>query len=231
MLRVENVHGGYGQVRILHGVDLTLDKGEIVTVLGANGSGKSTLMKAIAGVVRSDVGRIELNGRELTALLSHERADGGLSFVPQSRNAFASLTVHENLQLAAERFDPGAYGLAFEVFPQLAEYRNRRAGHLSGGGRQMLGIAMGLLAKPTLLILDEPTAALSPKMADIILDTVATKIKPRGIAVLMVEQRVREALTITDRVYVMAQGKVVKTGAARDFGVGELAELFLAGRH
>lgn len=229
VLAVENLLAGYGKTRILNGVSLSVEPHEIVTILGANGSGKSTLLKAIAGVVDIMGGRVTFGGDRIDGMSSYRIAETGISFVPQTNNAFPSLTVEENLQLAAGGRKAESWKVAYEIFPQLTDYRDRRAGLLSGGGRQMLGISMGIVAEPRLLMLDEPTAALSPKMAHTILDTVISEIRPRGIPVLMVEQRVTEALAIADRAYVMAQGRVVREGSADSFSQEALAEMFLSG--
>jgi branched-chain amino acid transport system ATP-binding protein len=229
-LEVSNVRAGYGEGDILKDVSVCLEKHEIVAIVGANGCGKSTLLKAIGGVVKTKSGSISFQGKPIQGKAPHEISAQGLSYVPQSANVFPSLTVEENLLIAAGKsLRQKQKDEVYEIFPQLAGYRKRRAGLLSGGGRQMLGIGMGLMSDPRLLLLDEPTAALSPLAAQTILDTVANEIHSRGVGVLIVEQRVQEVLKIAQRAYVMADGKVVKEAPASSLTDDTLIELFLGG--
>jgi len=231
ILEVVDVTAGYGEADILKRVTLALRSDEIVAIVDANGSGKSTLLKSIAGLVRAKAGSIKFEGRRIDSWRAHEISSAGLSYVPQFANTFPSLTVEENLLIAARarrrkaRRQDEVYG----IFPQLIDYRKRRAGLLSGGGRQMLGIAMGLMSGPSLLLLDEPTAALSPLVTQMILDKIAEEILPRGVGVLIVEQRVKEVLKIAKRAYVMAEGRMVKEAAAASLTDEHLVELFLGG--
>ncbi|MEX0807312.1 MAG: ABC transporter ATP-binding protein [Dongiaceae bacterium] len=231
LLSVSNASSGYGTVKILKGVSVEVGANEIVAIVGANGSGKSTLLKMISGVLPAYEGSIQFKGRAIHGLKPHEIAGIGLSYVPQVQSTFPSLTVEENLRIAAETFRSGRSKLddIFRIFPQLAEFRRRKAGLLSGGGRQMLGISMGLMSDPALLLLDEPTAALSPVVAQIIMDKIVQQIVPMNVSVLIVEQRVQEVLKIADRAYVMVDGKVAKEAAAASLTEAHLVQLFLGG--
>lgn len=231
LLDVRNVSSGYGDVQILKGVSIAVGASEIVAIVGSNGSGKSTLLKTIAGVLSVREGRIEFKGRPIQGLQPHRVAATGLSYVPQVQSTFPSLTVEENLRISAETFHGNRLKLddVFGVFPQLAELRRRKAGLLSGGGRQMLGISMGLMSDPALLLLDEPTAALSPMVAQIILDKIVQQIVPMNVSVLIVEQRVKEVLEIADRAYVMVDGRIAKEAAAENLTESHLIDLFLGG--
>lgn len=231
ILAVDDISAGYGEADIIKNVSITVATNEVVAIVGANGSGKSTLLKTVAGVVRARKGEICLNGQRIHNLRGHEVAARGLSYVPQLQSTFPSLTVEENLRIAAEQSGGSKSGLEdiYRIFPQLLDYRKRRAGLLSGGGRQMLGIGMGLVSNPSLLVLDEPTAALSPILATMILEKIVRDIVPMNISVLIVEQRVQEVLSIADRAYVMVDGRIVKEDAARNLTDAHLIELFLGG--
>jgi branched-chain amino acid transport system ATP-binding protein len=231
LLAISDVSAGYGEADILHNVTVDVGANDVVAIVGANGSGKSTLLKAIAGVVRARTGAITFKGEPIHQLPPHRIAALGLSYVPQVSSTFPSLTVEENLQIAAQSV--GSRGAKqeeiYHLFPQLLANRRRRAGLLSGGGRQMLGIGMGLIGEPSLLVLDEPTAALSPLLAQLILDKIVQEIVPMGVTVLIVEQRVHDVLRIASRAYVMADGRVVKEAAADSVTEEELIHLFLGG--
>jgi ABC-type branched-subunit amino acid transport system ATPase component len=231
LLEARGVTAGYGDADILHDVGIEVRSGETVAIVGANGSGKSTLLKAVAGVVQVRSGSITFDGKPVQNVPPHRITAQGLSYVPQVRSTFPSLTVEENLQIAAEALGrrKARPDEAYRVFPQLEASRRKRAGLLSGGGRQMLGIAMGLVGEPSLLLLDEPTAALSPKLAQLILERIAKEIVPRGVTVLIVEQRVQDVLEIADRAYVMADGRVVREAVAGSVSERDLIDLFLGG--
>ena len=210
LLTASGVHAGYGDAEILHGVDLRVEAGEIVTIIGPNGSGKSTLMKSLVGVVRSTAGEIEFDGRRIEGLRADQRVPLGICYVPQTENVFRSLTITENLEMGgflrggslARRIDE-----MFALFPALAEKRRAKAGALSGGQRQMMAIARALMLDPKLVLLDEPSAGLSPLLVGTVFDTVRT-INATGVAVLMVEQNARRALEASHRGYVLAVGEV-----------------------
>lgn len=205
----ENMTGGYGGATILNGCGVRVEKGQIAVIVGPNGAGKSTAMKAIAGMLPLDGGRVLMAGREVTSLSAEARVRGGMAFVPQTRNVFATMTIQENLEmgalLRADDFS-GTMDDVFDLFPVLREKRFQQAGHLSGGQRQQLAVGRALMMRPSLLLLDEPTAGVSPIVVDELFDTIVA-IARRGITVLMVEQNAQQALEITDIGYVLVQGE------------------------
>ena len=233
-LEVRDVVAGYVRgLPVVHGASLEVAAGEVVTVIGPNGAGKSTLLKAIAGLVHTEAGRITLDGREITRLAPHEVVRAGVGYVPQTGNVFTTLTIHENLKVGghllraelAERLER-----AYAQFPVLAEKRRARARTLSGGQRQMLAMARALMTDPRLLMLDEPTAGLAPKVVDEVFAQLRA-LAQGGVAVLMVEQRARAALAISDRGYVLAEGRNRIEGPARALlDNPEVAAAFLGGR-
>ena len=214
----ENMIGGYGGVDILNGCSIAVKAGEIVVVVGPNGAGKSTAMKAIFGMLPLRHGRVSLNGVDITGLAPHQRVACGMAFVPQTHNVFTSMSVEENLEMGAFSLDtPFAETLeqVYGLFPVLAEKRRQPAGELSGGQRQQVAVGRALMTGPKLLLLDEPTAGVSPIVMDELFDRIIG-IADRGIAVLMVEQNAKQALSIADRGYVLVQGenRFTDTGAA-----------------
>jgi ABC-type branched-subunit amino acid transport system ATPase component len=228
LLEIADVRGGYGGPDILHGVDLDVDRNEIVTIAGTNGAGKSTLAKAVLGLLPQMSGRIALRGRDLAGLAVEDRVAAGLAYVPQVANVFPSLTVLENLKVVADVRDPAAaIERQLEAFPPLQPRLRQSAATLSGGERQMLAFARALLKQPLLMVLDEPTAALAPSLVQQVLDLVA-KLPAQNVTVLMVEQRARQALAISDRGYILDQGRVVLAGSAAELLADDrMAKLYL----
>ena len=217
MLAIDGLSVSYGGLAALRGVSLTVDEGQFVAIVGPNGAGKTTLFKSVSGTVTPSAGRIEFEGRDLLAVPPAERAHLGIAHVPEGRQVFASLTVLENLEM-------GAYALRgradwqrnldriFALFPVLAERRRQLAGTLSGGEQQMLAIGRGIASAPRLLLLDEPSMGLAPTIADLIFDRIAALHREDRVTLLLVEQRVAEALESCDRGYVLASGRVVLEG-------------------
>ncbi|MEE8347198.1 MAG: ABC transporter ATP-binding protein [Dehalococcoidia bacterium] len=209
ILEVEGVVAGYGEVEILHGVSLVLGRAEIVAIIGPNGAGKSTLLKAIFGLVPVRGGRIQLADEDITNLPPDRIVLCGMSYVPQTENVFPSLSINENLEMGAfvrqnglkERLER-----VYDMFPDIANRRGERAGRLSGGQRQMLALARALMLDPQVLLLDEPSASLSPKMVDSIFEKIGD-ISAAGTAIVLVEQNAREALSFSKRAYVLATGE------------------------
>jgi branched-chain amino acid transport system ATP-binding protein len=230
MLRLEGVSASYRGLKALQGIDIEVGQGEVVAVVGANGAGKSTLLKAIAGQVTTE-GAVSFLGQSLRGLAPHRIARLGVNLVPEGRRLFPRLSVEDNLRLGAyahrdaERFKP--LELVFELFPRLKERLPQLAGTLSGGEQQMLAIGRALMTRPKLLMLDEPSQGIMPKLVDDILAAV-TRIRALGVTVLLVEQRLAEALAIADRAYVLQTGRVVLSGpAAAIAGDAEVRRAYL----
>jgi branched-chain amino acid transport system ATP-binding protein len=216
---------------IVRGVDLTAKRGELLVVLGPNGAGKSTLVKAIAGLVPIHSGRVTLAGMDMTALPTHQKIRHGLAYVPQTENIFATLSIRDNLLVAAHILPKerraGRIAELYATFPDLAKQPSRRAGALSGGQRQMLAVARALIAGPPVLILDEPSAGLSPRIVSEVFARLFD-INRRGVTIILVEQNVKAALAIADRALVLVEGQVRHDGPAAGLAEGPfLAELFL----
>jgi len=218
-LQVRGLIAGYVPgLPIVRDLSVHVGAGEIVTIIGPNGAGKSTLIKAIAGLVVIEGGAIRLAGSDITGVRPDQLADHGIAYVPQSANIFQTLTVQQNLVLASQRLAgsrDGRVEAMFDLFADLHERRGIRAGGLSGGQRQMLAIAMALVAEPTLVLMDEPTAGLSPRAAQEVLALIRS-IAAEGVSVLLVEQNAKAALRISDRAYVLAEGRNQLQGAAAD---------------
>jgi branched-chain amino acid transport system ATP-binding protein len=234
MLVAEGLVGGYGGADILKGVSMRLDAREIVVIIGPNGAGKSTVMKAVFGLVALREGRITFDGQDIARLPTEQRVRRGLAYVPQERNVFVSLSVHENLEMGAfvrSTVPRSVYDRVYTLFPPLAEKRRQAAGELSGGQRQMLAVGRALMVEPKVLLLDEPTAGLSPRAMDEIFACIRA-INREGVAILMVEQNAKQALGLAHRGYVLATGenRFTDTGAAL-LANREVAESFLGGGH
>ena len=224
MLRARAVVAGYEPgLPIVRGADVSVARGEIVVLLGPNGAGKSTLVKAMAGLVPVASGAVELDGRDVTAVPAHLLVRHGLAFVPQTENVFATMSVADNLDLAASVLPRARraerIGRALALFPDLRDARRRAAGRLSGGQRQMLAIARALIPDPRVVVLDEPSAGLSPKLVLLLMATLA-EIRASGLAVLLVEQNARAALAVADRACILIEGRVAYEGA----GAGLLSD-------
>ena len=208
-LSATNMTGGYGGADIIVNCDIAVERGEIAVVVGPNGAGKSTAMKAIFGMLDLREGTVSLDGRDITHMAPQDRVRIGMGFVPQTRNVFVSLTVEENLEMGAFIRDDDigeSKEQVFELFPALKDKRGQLAGELSGGQRQQVAVARALMTNPTLLMLDEPTAGVSPIVMDDLFDRILV-IAETGIAILMVEQNARHALEIADRGFVLVQGE------------------------
>ena len=214
----ESMTGGYGGADILHDCTIAVEKGEVAVVVGPNGAGKSTALKAMFGMLALRHGRVVLDGEDITAVSPQERVPRGMGFVPQTSNVFTSLTVEENLEMGAfTRRDDFSDTMAqvFELFPILEEKRSQKAGELSGGQRQQVAVGRALMTNPRVLMLDEPTAGVSPIVMDELFERIV-EIAKTGITILIVEQNARQALNIADKGYVLVQGRNRFTGTGRE---------------
>ncbi|MGQ9371128.1 ABC transporter ATP-binding protein [Azospirillum sp. ST 5-10] len=217
MLRVEGLRSAYGRVEVLKGVDLAVAAGEVVALVGSNGAGKTTLLRAISGVQPITAGRIRYDGEAIERLRASQRVARGIAQSPEGRQVFGPLTVEQNLRLGAyARRDRGVRGdmeRVYALFPALAERRGTAAGALSGGQQQMLAIGRALMARPRLLLLDEPSLGLSPLLVDQVFDAIAA-LRADGVTMLLVEQNAAAALAVSDRGYLLRTGEIVQSGAA-----------------
>lgn len=213
LLELENIHTYYGNIHALKGISITVDKGEIVTLIGANGAGKSTTLRTITGLLKPREGTVKLNGENLAAYKAHDLVYKGIAMVPEGRGIFARLTVTENLDMGAySRTSKTEYDKSvervFSLFPRLKERRNQVAGTLSGGEQQMLATGRALMAHPSILLMDEPSMGLAPVLVELIFDTIQ-QINKEGVTVLLVEQNALMALSVANRGYVLQSGTIV----------------------
>lgn len=234
VLSLNNLYAGYGQIEVLHDVSIFVNPNEIVAIIGPNGAGKSTAMKSVLGLLTINSGNVELNGKDITNTPAAEVVRLGISYVPQTQNVFVNLSVQENLEMGAWTRPLGIrerLAEMFELFPDLGEKRNQAAGSLSGGQRQMVAMAKALMVDAKILLLDEPTAGLSPKYRGEIFTTIQ-KIKSTGVPILIVEQNAKQALGVADRGYVLVDGANRYTGKGKELLEDrEIARMFLGGGH
>ena len=221
MLKIDSLDVAYGGLRALSGISLEVQTGQFVAVVGPNGAGKTTLFKSISGIVQPREGSVTFDGANLSTLPAHERPHLGVAHVPEGRKVFAGMTVYENLEMGAttatgRKHWNDTLNLVFEIFPRLKDRRDQYAGTLSGGEQQMLAIGRGLASAPKLLMLDEPSMGLSPSMTDTIFDAVTRIHREQGLTILLVEQRVAEALENCDYAYVLETGRVVLKGSLEE---------------
>jgi branched-chain amino acid transport system ATP-binding protein len=215
LLEIEGLHAHYGKSHILHGVELAIGTGEIVSLLGRNGSGRSTTLKTIMGLVRPTAGTVRLDGIDLAGMRAFRIARAGVAYVPEEREIFANLTVDENMRLGVQEVRRGAPAWVpeqmYDYFPQLRERRDTQAGLLSGGEQQMLTICRSLLGNPRVVLIDEPTEGLAPKIVRVVAEVIDDVCR-KGVAVLLVEQKLTIAMRVSARVYVMGHGEIVFSG-------------------
>lgn len=232
-LRIEGLEAGYVRdLPIIRQVSLTLRRHSLTVIIGPNGAGKSTLIKAIAGLIPVSAGRVMLEETPITGLRPDRMGEFGLAYVPQTDNIFRSLTIRQNLALVLRKTRDGGQRIEelFALFPPLAEKRDDRAGALSGGQRQMLAVAMALANRPRVMLMDEPSAGLSPKVAQEVLD-LARSLTAQGVSILLVEQNVKQALRVADHCYILAEGRNQIDGPAADILADPVVgEIYLGGR-
>lgn len=231
LLKVTNLAVSYGRIRAVDGIDLAVEPGRIVSLVGSNGAGKTTTLMALSGLLPLAGGTISFAGEDITGLAPELRVARGIAHVPERRRVFAGMSVRENLVLGAyARGDASETGGDIErlvgLFPRLGERMNQMAGTLSGGEQQMLAIARGLMSRPSLLIMDEPTMGLAPQMIDLILDTVL-EIRKQGTTVLLVEQNAVEAMRLSDHVYIMRLGRIVHQDSGADLDPERVKSFYL----
>jgi branched-chain amino acid transport system ATP-binding protein len=220
LLEIDNVHAYYGNIHALKGISVHVDEGEIVTLIGGNGAGKSTTLRTICGLMRPREGKITFRGEDLRSYKANHLVSKGIALVPEGRGVFAKMTVTENLELGAfHRSDKDGIAQdienAFRLFPRLGERRNQYAGTMSGGEQQMLAMARGMMARPRLLLMDEPSMGLAPVLVETIFDTIV-RINQEGTTVLLVEQNAHMALQIAHRGYVLQTGEIVLDDTAEN---------------
>ncbi|MGE8078385.1 ABC transporter ATP-binding protein [Peribacillus loiseleuriae] len=233
MLKVEDIHVYYGNIHALKGVSLEINEGEIVTLIGANGAGKSTLLKTISGLLKPKQGKIVFEGKQIAAKAAQTIVKQGISHVPEGRRVFANMTVGENLELGAflrkdKKGIKQDMEMVYDLFPRLLERLKQQAGTLSGGEQQMLAMGRALMAKPRLLLLDEPSMGLAPLLVKTIF-RIIEEINVTGTTVLLVEQNANLALSIADRAYVMETGRIVLSGNAEELTSSEKVKMAYLG--
>jgi branched-chain amino acid transport system ATP-binding protein len=234
MLEVRGVETFYGAIQALHGVDLSVQRGEIVTLIGANGAGKSTLLMTVCGSPQARSGHVYFEGEDITCLPTHDIMRKGIAQVPEGRRIFARMTVFENLQMGAAFADPGHFAAdldrVYSLFPRLRERHQQRGGTLSGGEQQMLAIGRALMSRPRLLLLDEPSLGLAPLIVKQIFETIRTIARDEGVTIFLVEQNAFHALRLADRGYVLVNGSVKLTGSGAELLANpEVREAYLEG--
>ena len=233
LLAVARLESGHGKIRVLHGIDLHVSAGEVVALLGPNGAGKTTLLRALSGLLPVNSGYVLFGGRDIANATPRQTAREGLVHVIEGHRVFTQLSVTDNLLLAAYDLPRGDRAARLEqalsFFPEIAEKRHERGGALSGGQQQMLTVAQGLIRRPRLLMLDEPSAGLSPVLVDRVLDVIA-RLRGNGTAVLLVEQLLEKALAAADRVYALAQGHIVLEAATSEADLPQRLERAYLGR-
>ena len=236
MLQMSGVHAHYGHIHALQGVDVSVQVGEVVTLIGANGAGKSTLLMSLFGQPRASAGRIIFDGEDITRLQTHDISRRGISLVPEGRRIFPRMTVMENLQMGAVLADPANLPVdlkrMFALFPILEERCEQRAGTLSGGEQQMLAIARALMSRPKLLLLDEPSLGLAPLYIKKIFQTIRELNRDHGMTILLIEQNAHHALRAAHRGYVLQHGQIILSGTGKELLASpEVRAAYLEGGH
>ena len=233
LLELKDIHAGYGELKVLQGVDVSVNAGEIVALIGPNGAGKSTILKTIFNIATIDSGKVVYKDEDITGIKTHELLEMGISYMPQGRINFGELTIEENLEIGAENMkdkDLVARNLngVYQRFPILKERRKEYAFSLSGGQQQMLAIGRALMQSPSLLLMDEPSLGLSPKLQKELFEII-TALRDDGISILLVEQNAKKAIESADRTYLLEQGKVALTGGKSILKNKKIRQVYLGG--
>lgn len=226
LLEVKGLHVNYGAIEAIKGIDLYVNKGEVVTILGANGAGKTTTLRTISGLLKASVGNIVFDGKEITHIPAHEIVSLGMSHSPEGRRVFGTLSVEENLMMGAyslKKYDASTLNWIYEILPRLHERKKQLAGTLSGGEQQMLAIGRAIMSKPKLLILDEPSLGLAPVLVKVIFKAIK-EISKSGVTVLLVEQNAKAALKLANRGYVLELGKITHSGSSEELLNSEMIQ-------
>ena len=226
LLEVKDLHVSYGAINAIKGIDLYVNRGEVVTILGANGAGKTTTLRTISGLLKPISGEIVFDGNAITQLPAHEIVSLGMSHSPEGRRVFGTLSVEENLMMGAytlKKYDTKTLEWIYEILPRLKERQKQLAGTLSGGEQQMLAIGRAIMSKPKLLILDEPSLGLAPVLVKVIFKAIK-QIASSGVTVLLVEQNAKAALKLADRGYVLELGKITHTGSSQELLSSEVIQ-------
>jgi branched-chain amino acid transport system ATP-binding protein len=235
LLELENVNSYYGHIHALKGVSLRVEEGEVVTLIGANGAGKSTTLRTISGLIHAREGKVTMGGKDITHMEAHQIVELGVGHVPEGRGIFPRLTVLENLEMGAFTLsDSGEVNRRLEnvfvIFPRLAERINQKGGTLSGGEQQMLATARGLMLKPKILLMDEPSMGLAPVLVDAIFDIIRNLNQKEGTTILLVEQNAQMALRYSSRAYVLETGRIVLSGPSKEIAQNpEVRKAYLGG--
>lgn len=234
MLRVDGLHAGYGDLAVVHGIDLEVAAGEVIALIGSNGAGKSTVLRAVSGLLPPTAGRVTFDGRSISGVPAFRIARAGLTYVPADRRLFRELSVADNLLMGAYPRRPSRQRLeeAVTLFPRLAQRRRQRAGTLSGGEQQMLAIARALMSEPKLLLLDEPSLGLAPLIVKQIFNAISAVNRERGMTVFLVEQNAFHALRLAHKGYVIVNGVITLSGTGRELLANEeVRSAYLEGGH
>ncbi|MEZ7934364.1 MAG: ABC transporter ATP-binding protein [Sulfurospirillum sp.] len=226
LLEVKGLHVNYGAIEAIKGIDLYVNKGEVVTILGANGAGKTTTLRTISGLLKASAGNIVFDGKEIAHIPAHEIVSLGMSHSPEGRRVFGTLSVEENLMMGAyslKKYDASTLNWIYEILPRLHERKKQLAGTLSGGEQQMLAIGRAIMSKPKLLILDEPSLGLAPVLVKVIFKAIK-EISKSGVTVLLVEQNAKAALKLANRGYVLELGKITHSGSSEELLNSEMIQ-------